>query len=168
MLNRHDMAAPARERRRPRWIILLATGLYAGYVPAIPGTAGSVVGLVLAWAAFAPLWRYSPAVCLLVFALSFGAGCWVAGRAEEALGQRDSPHIVIDEILGMVATTFFNPIRWPWLAAGFLAFRFFDIVKPFPAGSIDRRLQGGLGVMLDDLVAAVYANIVLQVLVRIV
>jgi phosphatidylglycerophosphatase A len=149
-------------------IILLATGLYAGYVPIAPGTAGSLVGLIVAWGVFAPLWRRSPVICAAVFALAFGGGSWIAARAEEIFKQADSPHIVIDEILGMVATTLFNPPRWPYLAAGFVAFRFFDIIKPFPAGLIDRRIRGGLAVMLDDLAAAVYANLVLQVLARIV
>ncbi len=149
-------------------IILLATGLYTGYVPIAPGTAGSVVGLIVAWGVFAPLWRRSAVICVAVFALAFGGAAWVAARAEEIFKQADSPHIVIDEILGMVATTLFNPPRWPYLAAGFVAFRFFDIIKPFPAGLIDRRIRGGPAVMLDDLAAAVYANLVVQVLARMV
>ena len=73
---------------------------------------------------------------------------------------------MIDEVLGMAATMFGNPLTLPWMLAGFLAFRVFDVVKPFPAGLIDRKVPGGAGVMLDDLAAAIYANIMLQVLSR--
>jgi phosphatidylglycerophosphatase A len=146
-----------------RWLTLfLATGLYSGYVPRAPGTAGSVVGLALVWAVTAPLARRSPVACGLLIAALFGAGCWLAGRAEEILRQRDSPHIVIDEIVAMAVTMFLNPASLAALGAGFVLFRLFDILKPEPAGIIDRRMRGGVAVMLDDLVAAIYANLVLR------
>lgn len=148
-------------------VLLLATGLYAGYSPVAPGTAGSVVGLAVSIVLFGPLWRRSPALCLGVFAVLFLPGCWIAGRAEELLGEPDSPRIVIDEVMGMVATMFANPLTWPWLLGGFAAFRFFDVLKPFPAGLIDRKMRGGAGVMLDDLLAALYANLVLQLVRRV-
>ncbi len=149
-------------------IIFLATAIYTGYAPIAPGTAGSVVGLVAAWGVFGPLWARSPSVCLAVFALGFVASCWIAGRAEEIFGEHDSPRIVIDEVLGMAATMFGNPIAWPWLLAGFVLFRLLDVLKPFPADLIDRRVGGGAGVMLDDLAAAIYANIVLHVIARVI
>ncbi|HYB89783.1 MAG TPA: phosphatidylglycerophosphatase A [Candidatus Binataceae bacterium] len=148
-------------------IILLATGFYSGYSPVAPGTAGSVVGLVVSWALFGPLWQRSPLLALAVFAVAFVPSCWIAGRAEEIFDQRDCPRIVIDEVLGMAATMFANPLTPLYFAIGFVAFRLFDVIKPFPAGLIDRRLGGGAGVMLDDLASAVYANIVLQVLSRV-
>ena len=129
--------------------IFLATGAYSGYSPFAPGTAGSAVGLLLVWGGFGPLWSRSPLAALVVFAGAFAISCAIAGRAEEIFNQPDCSKIVIDEILGM--------------AAGFLAFRVFDVIKPFPAGLIDRRIGGGTGVMLDDLAAAIYANVVLQV-----
>jgi phosphatidylglycerophosphatase A len=147
-------------------IIFFATGIYTGYAPIAPGTAGSVVGLVLAWAVFGPLWTASPVVCLIVFTIAFIPACWISTRAEVIFGQHDSPHIVLDEVLGMVATMFGNPLTWPYLLSGFLMFRFFDVIKPFPANLLDRRVPGGAGVMLDDLAAAIYANIVLQVIGR--
>lgn len=148
-------------------IIFFATGAYSGYSPVAPGTAGSVVGLVVMWFGFGPLWAYSPAIALVVFAIALVISCWIAGRAEIIFDEHDSSKIVLDEVLGMVATMFANPLTPPWMLGGFVIFRLFDIVKPFPADLIDRRLGGGSGVMLDDLAAGIYANIVLQILWRV-
>lgn len=149
-------------------IIFLATGFYSGYTPAIPGTAGSVVGVAIWWLIFLPLWHRSPAMTIALWALTFAAGCFISGRAEEIFGEIDSPRIVIDEICGMIATMFFNPSGWLYLAVGFAAFRLFDIVKPFPIGLMERRIRGGPGVMFDDLAAAIYANLVLQMTSRLI
>jgi len=149
-------------------IIFLATGFYSGYVPAIPGTAGSVVGVAVWWLVFLPLWRRSPAAAIALWVITFAAGCFISGRAEEIFGEHDSSKIVIDEICGMVATMFLVPQGWLWVAAGFAAFRLLDILKPFPAGLIDRRMRGGAGVMFDDLAAAIYANLVLQIVSRLI
>jgi phosphatidylglycerophosphatase A len=144
-------------------IIFFATGIYSGYAPVAPGTAGSVVGLLLVWLVFSPWWGAAPLLFLLLFTVLFAISCPIAGAAERIFEQHDSPHIVLDEVLGMVATMFLNPVTWPWMIAGFVLFRLSDIVKPFPARLIDRRLGGGAGVMLDDLAAAVYANLALQI-----
>jgi phosphatidylglycerophosphatase A len=144
-------------------VIFFATGMYTGYVPKAPGTAGTVLGLVLGWGVFARLWEQSPAAFVVLFVVMFALGCWLAGQAEAVFGH-DSPHIVIDEVLGMLAAMFMNPTGWVFLLGSFLLFRLFDITKPFPASMIDRRMGGGIGVMLDDLAAGIYANIVLQVL----
>ncbi len=140
-------------------IIFLATGAYTGYSPVASGTAGSVPGLLLTWLVFAPMWRYSTLLFLIIFAILFAGSCWVAGRAEEIFERRDDSRIVIDEVLGMVATMFLLPIDWQHLALGFFLFRLFDTVKPFPADWIDREMPGGSAVMLDDLSAAIYANL---------
>jgi len=149
-----------------RLIVLLATAGYAGFVPVAPGTAGSIVGLILAWAIFGGIWQIPWQITVPAFAVLFVFACWVSGRAEEIFNQPDSSHIVIDEVLGMVATMFRNPVDWSHLVVGFVLFRLFDIIKPFPAGLIDRRMRGGAGVMLDDLAAAIYANIVLRIVAR--
>src|SRR5271157_3399596 len=141
-------------------ILFFATGAYTGYFPVASGTAGSIPGLLLTWLVFAPMWQYSTALFLVVFAILFAASCWIAGRAEEIFGQRDDSRIVIDEVLGMVATMFLLPTDWRHLALGFFLFRLFDVLKPFPANVIDRRMPGGAAVMLDDLSSAVYANLV--------
>ena len=148
-------------------IIFFATGAYSGYFPIAPGTAGSVVGLLVVWFVSAPLWNWSPLLCLLIFAVVFAAACWISGRAEVIFDQHDSSLIVIDEVLGMVVTMFGNPITFGYLMFGFLLFRILDVAKPWPASYIDRKLRNGAGVMLDDFAVAVYANIVLQVVRRV-
>jgi phosphatidylglycerophosphatase A len=128
-------------------ISLIATGGYVGYIPLAPGTFGSVEGLLLGWLVLAPIAQRSPLI---------------AGRAERIFARHDSSRIVIDEILGMAAAMFLLPARWPWMLGAFGLFRLFDIMKPYPASLIDRELHGGVGVMLDDLAAAIYANLILQ------
>ena len=147
-------------------IIFFATGVYSGYAPVAPGTAGSVVGMLLVWFVFGPLWMRAPALCIAIFAIAFAIACWISDRAEKIFEQHDDSRIVIDEVLGMAATMFGNPITIGWLVAGFLLFRIADVIKPWPANLIDRRIRNGAGVMLDDLAAAVYANIVLQIIWR--
>jgi phosphatidylglycerophosphatase A len=147
-------------------IIFFATGIYSGYSPIAPGTAGSAVGLVVVWFGFGPLWMRSPALCILVFAVAFAIACWISDRAEKIFDNHDDSRIVIDEVLGMAATMFGNPIAFGWLILGFILFRVADVIKPWPASLIDRRMRNGTGVMLDDLAAAIYANIVLHVMVR--
>src|SRR5262245_29617125 len=95
-------------------IIFIATGAYSGFSPIAPGTAGSVVGLVVVWLAFGPLWSHSPLTALMVFAAAFAISCWIAGRAEVIFKEPDSSKIVIDEVLGMTATLCGNPITLPW------------------------------------------------------
>jgi phosphatidylglycerophosphatase A len=148
-------------------IIFLATGIYTGYSPVAPGTAGSVVGLIIGYFVCAPVWQHEPMMFVLIFAAVMFLSCLIAGRAEEIFGEHDSSKIVLDEVLGMVATMFLNPLGWASLLGGFLLFRLFDIIKPFPASVIDRRMPGGPGVMLDDLFAGIYANIVLRILVHV-
>jgi phosphatidylglycerophosphatase A len=142
-------------------IIFLATGAYSGYAPVAPGTFGAALGLILGTWVFAPMWRHSPAAFTMLFVVMFIAACFIAGRAETILGEHDSSRIVLDEVLGMIAAMFLNPTGWAWLIAGFVLFRIFDIIKPWPASSFDR-MQSGAGVMLDDLAAGIYANLVLQ------
>jgi phosphatidylglycerophosphatase A len=142
-------------------IIFLATGAYTGYSPVAPGTAGSVVGIIIGYF-LAPMWQQEPMVFALLFVGAYVPGCLIAGRAEQIFGEHDSSKIVLDEVYGMIATMFLNPLGWAWLLGGFILFRIFDIIKPFPASLIDRKMPGGPGVMLDDLFAGIYANIVLR------
>ena len=136
-------------------------------MPIAPGTAGSLVGLLLARFVCAPMWIRSPAAFLVFFGVIFVAACFVAGAAERIWSEHDSSRIVLDEVLGMVAAMAFNPPGWVWLAVGLLLFRLLDIIKPWPAIRFDR-MHGGAGVMLDDLAAGIYANVMLQVLRRII
>ena len=90
-------------------------------------------------------------------------GIFIAGEAENIYGRKDCPHIVIDEIAGMLTTLVLLPQGIGFLLAGFIAFRIFDILKPFPVGLAERRLPGGWGIMMDDILAGVYAGLVVRV-----
>jgi phosphatidylglycerophosphatase A len=138
---------------RDRVLMALATGFGSGLAPVAPGTAGSVVGLVLAWPLLClPLAAYG-AVTVAVAGLAVAA----AGHAERHFGAKDPGAIVIDEIAGMFVTLVAVAPTAVNLLAGFLLFRLFDIVKPFPCRWAERRFSGGLGVVADDLMAGVYA-----------
>ena len=139
-------------------VLFIAQGAYSGRFPVAPGTAGTVVGalLYLLVKDLSPLWY--GAACIGVTVL----GTWAAGYADCILGTKDSPSIVIDEIAGFLVTLFLIPFAWGYVIAGFTLFRFFDILKPWPLKRL-QDLPGGLGVMLDDIGAAFYANVILQV-----
>lgn len=136
----------------------LATGFFIGRVPFAPGTFGSLLGLPLC----AAIARMDLVAALLSAAAVFWIAVWSAGRAERLLGRRDAPAIVIDEIAGMVVALAGMPFTLFNASAGFLVFRVMDVLKPFPAGRIDSRVHGGAGIVLDDVVAGVYANIILR------
>ncbi len=144
--------------------IAIATALGSGYSPVAPGTAGSVVGLALAFifARAGGMDTLAGPGYILLMASLFVVGTFASGRAEVIFGQKDCGKIVIDEVVGMLLTVYLMPATWLYLITGFFAFRVFDILKPFPARRIDERLGGGLGVMLDDVAAAIYANICLH------
>lgn len=138
----------------------LATGFGAGLSPWAPGTAGSLVGVLLYIAMAAlPLAAY----LLVVTALAL-AGVWLCQRAGQALGVADHPGIVWDEIVGLLIAMTATPLSWQGTLLGFALFRAFDILKPWPVGLIDRRVPGGAGVMLDDVMAGLYALACLQIL----
>jgi phosphatidylglycerophosphatase A len=136
--------------------LAVATVFGIGYVPIAPGTFGSLAGLLL-WAVI-PASPLAQAAAILVV---FAAGCWGAGIAELYFGRTDPGHVVVDEVMGMLITLFMNPVGWRGAAGAFLLFRIFDIVKPFPANRLEA-LHGGVGVMADDGMAAVYANLTLR------
>jgi phosphatidylglycerophosphatase A len=130
-----------------------------GYLPFVPGTWGSLLGLLLTWF-FVPVNWWAVLIWLLILII----GAVVSTTAEKDLGH-DARPIVIDEILGMGLALLLVPKRIVYYVIAFILFRFFDIVKPFPARQAEK-LPGGWGVMADDLVAGVYANVVVQILVR--
>ena len=138
-------------------INLLAFGFGSGLAPVAPGTAGSLVGLVLAWSTLdLPI-----AARLLVAIALILSGIWICGEAARRIAVHDHPGIVWDEIAGIyLALLVAPPSIWAW-ALGFGLFRLFDIWKPWPIRDLDHRLKGGLGIMLDDLVAALYTALLL-------
>jgi phosphatidylglycerophosphatase A len=147
---------PIPKSRIPALLIASACGV--GYIPFAPGTFGSAAGLLVWW-----LVPSSPAAQGLTILALFALGSWAGGVAEKHYGRTDPGLVVIDEVVGMLITLFLNPVGWRGAIAGFLLFRLFDIVKPWPSNRLER-LHGGVGVMADDGMAAVYANITLRVM----
>lgn len=135
----------------------LAFGFGTGLARKAPGTWGTLAGLV-----FVPFlqWLALPiALAIIVFATLFGV--WLCGKVAKDLGVHDHGGIVWDEIVGIWLTLILLPAHWTWWLAGFVVFRLFDILKPWPISVLDRKVSGGLGIMLDDLLAAVLAAAVL-------
>lgn len=143
-------------------ILVLATWCGSGLAPVAPGTFGTLAAIPL----YLLIARLELPLYLAFLALFVILACWVAGRAEELFGKHDAGQIVIDEVAGYLLTMVAVTPTWPHVLAGFLLFRFFDIVKPPPARQIDRRMQSGTGVVLDDLAAGLYACLAMQLLVR--
>jgi phosphatidylglycerophosphatase A len=141
----------------------IATALGAGYSPIAPGTCGTAVTVPLAFALAAlPVWQYS-----LVLALVIAAGIWAADRADQAWGTHDAQRIVIDEVAGYLITmTFVARDRLVPLLVGFVVFRVFDIVKPPPIRWLDQHVEGGFGVMIDDVAAGVLGMVTMIALDR--
>ncbi len=144
-----------------RLAVFLATAAYSGYVPFAPGTVGSAVGLLVY--AFVR-WTGSPIVEVALIIGLFAVGIWAGTTAERYFGGIDPGPIVLDEVVGMLITLAFIPVGISGAIAGFLLFRLFDVIKPFPARRFEK-LHGGLGVMADDAMAAVYANASLRLLI---
>lgn len=140
-------------------IRFIATGCYSGYSPIAPGTAGSILGLLIFW--LIPGFRGY--LLLSICMITFFIGVWAATQVEKMEKKKDSGIIVIDEIVGMWLSLVFLPIsmHFIWWIGAFFLFRLFDIIKPFPAGR-SQSLKGGWGVMIDDVFAGIYANLVLQ------
>lgn len=139
-----------------RLALAIATVGGIGYVPFAPGTFGSAAGL-LVW------WLLGPSVAIqgAAIVVIFVVGVWSATACERHFGRTDPGHVVVDEVVGMLITLLLNPVGWGGAFAGFLLFRIADVVKPFPANRFEH-LHGGLGVMADDAMAAVYSNLALR------
>jgi phosphatidylglycerophosphatase A len=147
-----------------RWIdrisLFFAVGFGLGYLPGPTGTYGSLLGLLL-FRALSPL---APQSAMLVLALALTLlAIMAANQAAVLFSNKDPRHVVCDEICGQWISLLYVPLTWKALIAGFLLFRFFDIVKPFPARRLEH-LRGGWGIVCDDVMAGIYANITLHVL----
>ena len=140
----------------------LSLGCGSGLVPVAPGTAGTLAAIPV----YLLLQDLSLAVYVAVVSVAFLAGIPLCAWTARRLGVHDHPAIVWDEIVGYLVTMVAAPAGWQWIVAGFVLFRLFDIAKPWPISWLDRRVTGGLGIMLDDLVAGVLAAILLQLLFR--
>jgi phosphatidylglycerophosphatase A len=138
--------------------LLISTFGYVGFFPIAPGTAGSLAALAL----YVPIrWVGDPSIEAAAIAVVFGVGTWAATRAEPLLGVADPGPVVIDEVLGMLITLAWLPLSLGGVVAGFVLFRIFDIIKPFPARQLEDAPQGW-GIMLDDAMAGVYGQLTLR------
>ena len=133
----------------------LALGFGSGLSPVAPGTCGTLVAIPLAIV----LLHLPLALAVSLVGVTILGGIWITGQSATRLGVHDHPGIVWDEIAAFLALVLVIPAGWAWIALAFVFFRLFDITKPWPIRDLDHRLQGGLGIMLDDLVAAVFAAV---------
>ena len=140
---------------------VLSFGFGSGLLPRAPGTWGTLAAIPLYWVLSHCNWK----VYLLFTVLAFLIGIFVCGRTARFLDVHDDSRIVWDEIVGYLLTMFLMPADWFWIITGFVLFRLFDIWKPQPIRWIDARVTGGLGIMLDDVLAAFFAWIILALLV---
>jgi phosphatidylglycerophosphatase A len=141
-------------------INFLATGARVGDLPKMPGTFGTLWGIPIVYL----LSCYPPYVYIAALAVFFIAASFISGAAEKNFGESDPGRIIIDEILGFMVAFFLIPFTLINVIIVFLLFRFFDILKPFPIKQLDRRVKGGFGIVLDDAVAGIFANIVMHII----
>jgi len=140
--------------------LLLATGFGVGYSPIAPGTLGTLIAI--------PVYYFlsnihSPIYELTLVAFFF-LSSWISENAQQYLGKKDDQRIVIDEVMGLLVTMLWVPKTILFVIFGFFLFRFFDILKPFPIRHLQRKWKGGYGVVFDDVLAGIYANIILQII----
>ena len=137
----------------------LSLGLGSGLSPKMPGTMGTIIGVLL----FVALPNVSWELYLGILISSFMVGIILCDYTAKALKVHDHPAIVWDEIVGFFITMFMVPKTWVYILVGFVLFRFFDILKPWPISLADKNVKGGLGIMLDDVIAGIFALIIIQI-----
>ena len=147
---------PASVWRNP--VHFLAFGLGSGAAPKAPGTFGTLAAVPL-YLLLEPL---STTVYALMLLVTFLVGIYLCGKTSEDMGVHDHGGIVWDEFVGYWITMFLAPAGWLWIVLGFIFFRFFDIIKPWPIGWVDKHVSGGFGIMLDDVLAGIMAFVCLQ------
>ena len=140
---------------------LLSLGFGSGLAPFAPGTFGTLVAIPLYWCAS----QLTLTAFIVTIIAGFVFGVFLCGYTSKALGVHDHSGIVWDEIVGYFITMLAVPFDWLWVAAGFVLFRFFDIVKPWPIRWVDKHLQGGFGIMFDDVLAGIFAMLALHFLI---
>jgi phosphatidylglycerophosphatase A len=146
---------------REEAVVFLATGFYIGKIPFAPGTFGTIIGLPLCFV----LAGLKLPLAIGCTALLIVIAVWIANGAEKLLKKKDPGCIVIDEIAGLAVTFIGLPFNLTTALIGFIIFRILDIAKPFPIRTLDKRVSGGVGIVLDDVVAGIFANLLLRILV---
>jgi phosphatidylglycerophosphatase A len=139
----------------------LAFGMGSGLSPVAPGTTGTLAAIPFAWL----MAQLSLPWYLVITLVSLVLGFWICGRSSEMLGVHDHRGIVWDEFVGYFITMIAIPVEWYWFLLGFFLFRFFDIIKPWPAHFFDSRIHNGVGIVMDDVVAGLYALAVMHLTV---
>jgi phosphatidylglycerophosphatase A len=142
------------------FFLFLATGFGVGYSPLVPGTLGTLLAI--------PVYYFLSNISSPIYEITltgfFFLSVWISENAEIAFGKKDDRRIVIDEMMGFLITMLWVPKTILFVIIGFFLFRFFDILKPFPIRHLEKRLKGGFGVVLDDVMAGVFSNIILQII----
>ena len=142
------------------FILLLATGFGVGYSPIAPGTLGTLLAI--------PIYLFLSRIPFPLYELTlvafFFLSSWISENAQKYFGKQDDQRIVIDEVVGLLVTMLWVPKTILFVIFGFFLFRFFDILKPFPIRHLERKWEGGYGVVLDDVLAGVYSNVILQII----
>lgn len=142
-------------------IHFLAVGLGSGMSPIMPGTMGSLMAIPI-WLLFYGL---TPVLYWILLLVSFAFGCFLCQKASDDTMTHDSGHIVWDEFVGMWITLFFIPqVSFMWISIAFIVFRLFDMVKPWPIRWFDQKVAGGFGIMIDDVIAAIFSSLVVYLL----
>jgi len=143
-----------------RFILILATGFGVGYSPIAPGSLGTLVAI--------PVYYFLSNISSPIYEITligfFFLSVWISENAEIYFGKKDDQRIVIDEMMGFLITMLWVPKTIHFIIIAFFLFRFFDILKPFPIRHLEKRFKGGFGVVLDDVMAGVYGNIILQMI----
>ena len=146
---------------KQKLIHFFATGFGAGCIPVAPGTMGTLVAVPI----YLFIHNLSLTFYAIILILSFSIGIWFCSEASRPLAVHDHPSIVWDEMAGFWLTMFAVPFSGLNILVSFLAFRLFEILRPWRIGRVDRKVQGGLGIMLDDVLAAIYANLTLRIFI---
>ena len=145
---------------REKAAVFLATGFYVGTIPFAPGTFGSLIGLPFCYL----LAEIQLGAAIIATLLLIGLAIWISNAAERTLKRKDPGCIVVDEMAGMAVTLIGLPFNFTIVVTGFILFRILDILKPFPIRVLDKRLSGGLGIVADDVVAGIFSNIIIRML----
>lgn len=141
-------------------IQFLALGFGSGLAPKAPGTFGTLAAIPI----FLLLALLTPTFYLIAIIVMSVAGVYICGKAAEDVGVHDHPAIVWDEFVGYFITMFMIPVTWQSVLVGFLLFRLFDILKPWPISFIDKNVSGGLGIMLDDILAGLFSLVIMMLI----
>ena len=149
---------PAAIWQRPLYFI--AFGFGSGAIPCAPGTFGTLLAIP-----FYLLLQHLPPVLYITFVVLFcAASMWISERVSNEIKVHDHPGMNLDEFAGFFVTMIFAPVGWQWIVLGFLLFRLFDIWKPWPINWLDEKIQGGFGMVIDDIVAGLFSFVVIQLI----